>query len=246
MLTISALSADPRAALTRCLAAWAVLALAVPPAASGVARVFAEPAPPAELASQLATWAESAHAQSEALRARAVEDVRRRHPEWNGRGEPPEVLDAVMLRLADQDVAKRMRALMAEVQAEQDKEAQIAASLCLFSPSGLALLAGAAVAGSDLAHAAHAAAHFEAYRQRLMAWINHWWAKNGTGGFEAFAKDRRLDDLSEAPRPQAPKSTMQLAFRGSKLPCALLIALIGLSMAGLVMVSRRQLGGAHS
>lgn len=243
VLTVSAAAANPRAALGLCLLAWALLALAIPPAASAVAQILAEPPPPAELASKLATWAESAHAQTEALEARARQDVRRRHPEWDGRDPAPEVLDAVMLRLADRDVAQRMRELMQQVEAEQTREGRIAAGLSFASPSGLVLLAGAAVAGSDLAHGRYAAAHFEAYRQTLMAWINQWWAANGRGGFDGYAAERRLDDLALAPRPTPAQAPARLAWRGCRLPCAMLVVFCAFFCAVFLAVSRRQLGG---
>ncbi len=242
VLSLSALARTPQAALSLGLLLWALLALVVPPAASATARVFAQPAPPASLAAQLATWAESAHAQSEQLTTRAVNDIRRRHPEWDGSGPAPEVIDAVMLRLADQQISKQMRQLMQKVEIEQDRESQFAARLSFSSPSGLAILAGGAIAGSDLAHGRHAVAHFEAYRQTLMAWINQWWAKNGEGGFDNFDLDKKLKNLSGAPRPTAPAAPAALAWRGARLPIALLAGLLGVTMLVLYLVSARQIG----
>jgi ABC-2 type transport system permease protein len=242
VLSISAVARSPQSALGLGLLSWAMLALVVPPAASATARVFADPPPPATLAAQLATWAESAHAQSEQLRSRALKDIRRRHPEWDGEGQTPEIVDAVMLRLADRQVSKQMRRLLHQVEMEQDREGSFAARLSFASPSGLAMLAGGAIAGSDLAHGRHARNHFERYRQTLMAWINDWWAKNGTGGFDSFDLENRLKDLSDAPRPTAPNAPAQLAWRGARLPIALMGGLFMLTLLVFYGVSRRQLG----
>lgn len=242
-LALSAHLAEPRRALGLGLMGWGLLTVVVPPLASTAARVAAEPPPPGVLSAQLATWAESAHAQSEALRDRAVRDVRRRHPAWDGTGEAPEVLDAVMLRLADQDVAAQMQALLERLAAEQAREAAWAAALSFASPGGLAQLAGSAVAGSDLAHARLAEAHYEAYRRRLMAWINQWWAENGQAGFEAWSDT--LADLSAAPRPSAPPAPPALAWAGCKLPCLLLLLACAAGALAFALKSQRDLRGAR-
>lgn len=241
-LALSAWVRDPRRALGMGLMGWGLLTVVIPPLASTAARAATRPPPPGVLSARLATWAESAHAQTEDLRARAIRDVRRRHPEWDGNGDSPEVLDAVMLRLADREVAERMAALLDQLAAEQDREATLAAALSFASPGGLAQLAGSAVAASDLAQARLAEAHYEGYRRELMAWINRWWAENGQGGFDAWSDT--LKDLSSAPRPTPPRSPARLAWAGCRLPCILLLMLCAMGGAAFALESRRSLRGA--
>ncbi len=225
-LVASAWADSPKTALGLGLGLWVSLALLVPPVAGALASLFVAQPPPGEVLVKAATWAESAHAATEALYQRAVADVRRRHPDWR-EGEPPEALDAVMLRLADNEAATQMRGLLAELSAAQAQEARWAAGLGFFSPSGLVTLAGSAWAGSDLAHLEHTQRHYENFRVALMTWFNQWWAKQGQGASESL----RFSNFAEAPRPGSLRFSNSMAWSQAWLPMVLLLGLaLGLSL----------------
>lgn len=247
-LAISARAASPRNALVGGIAVWGTLALFVPPLSGAVSQLVAPVAPPGEQMVKAAEWAESAHAQTETLRDRAIAEIRRRHPEWDGTGEPPEVVDAVMLAIADQSATAKMNAMFAALDAEQDRQERWSAALAFVSPSGLASLASSAIAGSDLAHMRFVFAHYERYRQELMGWFNAWWAKEGRGGFEAYGEEKKFDDFASAPRPTIPKATFAFAIQRAALSLGLLAVALVVVAVVLVLSSRRALaraGGAR-
>ncbi|MEQ9500644.1 MAG: ABC transporter permease subunit [Deltaproteobacteria bacterium] len=244
VLAISAFSASARQALVTGFAVWGTLALFVPPVSGAVSQLVAPVAPPGEQMVKAAEWAESAHAQSEALRDRALAEIRRRHPEWDGKGEPPEVVDAVMLALADRDATSKMNAMFAALDAEQDRQERWAAALAFVSPSGLASLASSAIAGSDLAHMRFAFLHYEAYRQELMGWFNAWWAKEGRGGFEAYGDEKKFDDFEAAPRPTVPRVDLPFSLTRAAMSVALLAVAFVIGALAFAASARRALATA--
>jgi ABC-2 type transport system permease protein len=221
-LATSALARTSQGALLVGFAIWGVLALVVPPFAGGLAVAMRPLAPLGEEMVRAEKWAASAHAQNDALKMSALADIKRRHPEWNGTGEPPEIVDAVMLRLADAEVAKKVAGVLDRMEAQEDAQREVATLASMASPSGLASLASSAIAGSDIAHMRAAWRHYEAYRVSLMAWFNDWWAKNGTGGFDAFATDRTFGAFQDAPRLEQPHFGLAFALEGAVLSLALL------------------------
>lgn len=248
VLAASAAAPTPRGSLLAGVALWAALALFVPPMSGAVSRVVAPVAPPGELMVKAQVWAESAHAQTEDLRNQALRDIKRRHPEWDGTGEPPEVVDAVMLALADRDASKKMRDLFAELDAEQDRQERWAAALSFASPSGLASLSSSALAGSDLAHMRAVFLHYESYRRDLMDWFNQWWAKQGRGGFESYGDEKKFDAFDRAPRPAVPVFTLGFAAQRAGLALGLLAAIAAFAFVVFASLSKRALaraGGAR-
>lgn len=223
LLTLSSWAASSRSALVAGFLVWGALALFVPPLSGAVSQIVAPVAPPGANMVKAQSWAESAHRQTESLRSAALAEIRRRHPNWNGEGDPPEVVDAVMLALADRDAAKKMRALFSTLDAEQDRQERWAASLSLVSPSGLASLASSAIAGSDLAHMRGVFEHYEAYRRELMTWFNGWWAKEGKGGFGDYDDEKKFDAFDQAPRPAVPHFSLGFAARRASFSLLLLI-----------------------
>lgn len=240
VLLLSALARTVQGALLLGVALWATLALFLPPLAGGLARVVAPVPPPGEAMVKAAAFADSAHAQSEKLRSAALQDIRRRHPSWDGTGEPPEVVDAVMLRLADAKASGRMLELFDRMDREADRQERLAATFATLSPTGLASLLSSGLAGSDLPHLRASFRHFEAYRVTLMAWFNDWWAKQGGGGFDDYDKTR-FDAFEDAPRPPPFELPLEFALRRAALPAALL-ALAGLlAVVALWWAVKRQL-----
>ncbi len=240
ILLVSALAHRPQNALLMSVSLWGLLALFVPPLAGGIAQALAPVPPPGEGMIKAAEWAESAHAQSESLRAAAIQDIKRRYPKWDGKSQPPEVIDAVMLRLADAEATGKMRSLFSQLDAEALRQAQLAAALAFVSPSGLVSLSSSALAGSDLAHMQASFRHFEAYRAQLMTWFNNWWAKNGQGGFEDYGTTK-FTGFSDAPRPKAPRFSIGFALSRAALSLGLLLAMGVLSSLGLVLLIKRQI-----
>jgi hypothetical protein len=230
VLITSAIARTSQGALLLGFTVWGVLALCVPPFAGGLA-VAMRPLPPlGEEMVRAEKWAASAHAQNDALKVLALADIKRRHPEWNGIGALPEVLDAVMLRLADAEVAQKVAHLLDRMEADEDAQQSLATLASMISPSGLASLASSAIAGSDIVHMRATWRYYEAYRVSLMAWFNDWWAKNGTGGFDAFATDRSFGAFQDAPRLVTPVFDLSFALASAALPLALLL------LAGLLML----------
>lgn len=236
MVLISAISAAANtreSALLAGLAVWAVLALALPPLAGAIAAAV-KPLPPAgEEIVQAETWAASAHEANEELRARAIRDVQRRHPSWNGLDPSPEVLDAVMLRLADAEIAAKVGGLLDRLEQDGDAQERVATIASMFSPSGLASLASSAIAGSDLAHMRATWRHYESYRVSLMAWFNAWWAKNGGGGFDSFSAEKNFAAFSEAPQLVQPAPSLEYSLRRAHV-ALLLLALSALAGGGVL------------
>jgi ABC-2 type transport system permease protein len=245
VLVLSAWTRTVRGALLGGIALWATLALFLPPFAGGLARALAPTPPPGEAMVKAAEWADSAHAQNEDLRAEAIRDIRRRHPDWDGTGDPPEVVDAVMLRIADAEVSKKMFALFAELDEEVDRQERLAALFAVLSPTGLASLISSAIAGSDLAHLREAFRHFERYRVELMTWFNEWWAKQGEGGFDRYEAERRFDEFSGAPRPGEFSLGLSYAMERARLAIVLLLLLGAGSTAALAYSLNRQLGSVR-
>ena len=243
VLLLSARARTVRGALLGGVALWAVLALFVPPLAGGLARALAPTPPPGETMVKAAEWADSAHAQSERLRADAIRDIRRRYPEWDGSGDPPEVVDAVMLRLADAESSKKMFDLFESLDAESDRQERLAAIFAMTSPTGLASLASSALAGSDLAHLREAFRHFERYRVRLMSWFNDWWAREGKGGFNQFGVEKKFADFTGAPRPEPFSLPLAYSLDRARFAVMLLLILGALAALGLRLALARQLGG---
>lgn len=245
VLAISAAASSSRAALVGGVAAWGALALFVPPVSGAASRLLAPVAPPGERMVKAAQWAESAHAKTESLRTEALARIRRRHPEWDGTGDPPEVVDAVMLALADQDASAKMRRMFRALDEEQDRQERWAAALSFVSPSGLASLASSAIAGSDLAHMRRVFTHYEAYRQELMAWFNRWWAEEGRGGFVDYGAEKKFDAFDEAPRPSVPVASTAFALARAGLSLVLLLAAFAVAALAFVLSSRRALRFAN-
>ncbi len=229
VLAISALAKTREGALLGGLSVWAVLALAIPPLAGSIAAATKALPPAGEEIVQAETWAASAHEASEELRARAVRDVQRRHPSWNGLDPAPEILDAVMLRLADADIAQKVGGLLDRLERDGDEQERIAILASSFSPSGLASLASSAIAGSDLAHMRSTWRHYEEHRVRLMAWFNEWWAKNGGGGFESFDGEKSFAAFQDAPRLVEPSRPLEWSFARAQSSVWLLFCLLALA-----------------
>lgn len=233
VLATSALARTEEGALLGGIGLWAVLSLGLPPFAGGLARAVAPVRPPGDAIVKAAAWADSAHAATEKLREEAIRDIRLRHPRWDGTGDPPEVVDAVMLRLADAEASKRMFDLIGEMDREADRQERLAALFSTLSPSGLTSLASSAIAGSDLAHLRESFRHYERYRVELMAWFNDWWAKQGDSGFTAF---------DQAPRPAAMYLGVGFAAGRAALPGALILSTLAVALALLALIVRAQLG----
>jgi ABC-2 type transport system permease protein len=244
VLLLSAWTRTVRGALLGGIALWAALALFLPPFAGGLARALAPTPPPGEAMVKAAEWADSAHAQNETLRAEAIRDIRRRHPAWDGTGDPPEVVDAVMLKLADAQVSKKMFDLFESLDAEALRQERLAAAFAVLSPTGLATLASSAIAGSDLAHLSEAFRHFERYRVELMAWFNDWWARQGGGGFDRYEVEKRFDEFAGAPRPAPFSLPLSYALERARLAILLLVVLGAAAAVGLRYSLERQLGSA--
>lgn len=242
ILATSALARTPQGALLLGFTVWAVLALLVPPFAGGLASAVRPLPPLGEEMVRAEKWAASAHAQNEALRTAAILDIKKRYPSWDGSGRPPEVIDAVMLRIADAEVAKRVMGLLDRMAAEEDRQEELATLASMISPSGLASLASSAIAGSDLAHMRAKWRHYEDYRVSLMAWFNDWWAKNGTGGFDAYSIDQSFAAFDQAPRLVQPVLGLRFALERALLPLALLsvAALLAVLLLAFLVHARLQ------
>lgn len=225
VLAVSSLARTREGALLGGLSCWAVLALALPPLAGSIAAATKALPPAGEEIVKAETWAASAHEANEELRARAVRDVQKRHPAWNGLDPAPEVLDAVMLRLADAEIAQKVGGLLDQLERDGDEQERIAILASSLSPSGLASLASSAIAGSDLAHMRSAWRHYEDHRVRLMAWFNEWWAKNGAGGFESFDGEKSFAAFQEAPRLSDPSRPLAWSFERAQRSVWLLCGL---------------------
>jgi ABC-2 type transport system permease protein len=243
VLVLSASTRTVRGAFLGGIALWAGLALFVPPFAGGVARAWAPTPPSGEAMVKAAEWADSAHAKTEKFRAEAIRDLRRRYPEWDGSGDPPEVIDAVMLKLADAESSKKMFDLFAALDRESDRQERLAVWLAVVSPTGLASLASSALAGSDLAHLREAFRHFEAYRVNLMTWFDEWWAKQGRGGFDRYQSELQFTEFAGAPRPAQLVLPLSFALERAQLALALLVVLGLAGVIGLCLSLTLQLGG---
>jgi ABC-2 type transport system permease protein len=241
VLLTSTLARTPQGALLVAFAIWGALALGAPPFAGGLASALRPLPPLGEEMVQAEKWAASAHAQNESLRAQAIRDVQKRHPAWNGTGEAPEVLDAVMLRLADADVAKKVAAVLDVMERDEDEQQELATVASMISPAGLASLASSAIAGSDIAHMRALWRHYEGYRVSLMAWFNDWWAKNGRGGFDQYQTDRTFSAFQDAPKLVQPRFGIRFALRRACLSIVLLLGSVAAVTSLLFGAVRRSL-----